>query len=153
MPSTHRFVALTVTPGVACKVILPPCSALQLCNAALAAQPGPSFDRCVLECDLATHSFVVASLLTTGVRQAALEVAITNDPNETAWFFLKVSLAHLYTRSLPLPLCLNRPSAVAPLAGAGPARVPRYGLHRRGEARQRLLSTCRRPRRRLRCER
>mmetsp|Transcript_50050 Transcript_50050/g.153995 ORF Transcript_50050/g.153995 Transcript_50050/m.153995 type:complete len:190 (+) Transcript_50050:86-655(+) len=95
MPS--RFVSLTVTPGVDCKVILPPCSALTLSNAALAAQPkSAAFGRCVLECDLATHSFVVCSLLTTGVRQAAPEITITNDPDEPAWFFLKASGPHSF---------------------------------------------------------
>jgi len=96
MPTKERFVALTVTPGVPCKVILPPCSALSLANAALAAQPGPSFGRCHLECDLATHSFVVCSLLTTGVLQASLDVTITNDPDETAWFFLNAKGPHAF---------------------------------------------------------
>lgn len=96
MPTVARFVALTVTPGVPCKVILPPCSALQLSNAALAAQPGQSFGRCQLECDLATHSFVICSLLTTGVRQAGLDVAITNDPAEAAWFFLNAKGPHAF---------------------------------------------------------
>ncbi|EOD09680.1 hypothetical protein EMIHUDRAFT_459910 [Emiliania huxleyi CCMP1516] len=102
MPS--RFVSLTVTPGVDCKVILPPCSALTLSNAALAAQPkSAAFGRCVLECDLATHSFVVCSLLTTGVRQAAPEITITNDPDEPAWFFLKASGPHSFHSRLGGP--------------------------------------------------
>jgi hypothetical protein len=96
VPMPTVFVALTVTPGVPCKVILPPCSALQLSNAALAAQPGQSFGRCQLECDLATHSFVICSLLTTGARQAGLDVAITNDPDETAWFFLNAKGPHAF---------------------------------------------------------
>jgi hypothetical protein len=96
MPTAARFVALTVTPGVPCKVILPPCSALQLSNAALAAPPGQAFGRCQLECDLATHSFVICSLLTTGVRQAGLDVAITNDPAEAAWFFLNAKGPHAF---------------------------------------------------------
>lgn len=139
MPS--RFVSLTVTPGVDCKVILPPCSALTLSNAALAAQPkSAAFGRCVLECDLATHSFVVCSLLTTGVRQAAPEITITNDPDEPAWFFLKVR-APLCSKLLRTCSAAH-PPARSGLAGERPALLPRARPAHRGQGDTPVVGRC-----------
>mmetsp|Transcript_21074 Transcript_21074/g.45237 ORF Transcript_21074/g.45237 Transcript_21074/m.45237 type:complete len:314 (-) Transcript_21074:330-1271(-) len=84
-----RIFATWVKPGKDCKVKLPPCSALEIKNAALSTSSGSPSERCVLECDLATHSFVLCSLAPGGPRQAALGTVITNDPSEPAWLFLK----------------------------------------------------------------
>jgi len=86
MPS--NFVSYTVTPGKACKVMLPPCSALEIKNAALVGAE-PLTGRCTLECDLATHSFVLCSLPPGGKRQAVLGTVLTNDPDQSAWLFFK----------------------------------------------------------------
>ena len=91
MPGRSAFFSTRVTPGRASKLALPPCSSLELSNAAIEAGTGradPSA-RCVLECDLATHSFVLCSLVPGGPRQAALGAVVTNDPAQRAWFFLK----------------------------------------------------------------
>jgi len=82
------MIALTATPGKQCKVVLPPCSALELKNAAL-APPGECSSRAVLECQLATRSFVLCSLTPDGPRQAALGTVVMNDPEQAAWVFLK----------------------------------------------------------------
>ena len=83
--ASSRFVALTVTPGTETKVILPPCSALELKNVA-AANPHTQ-QKATLECDLATKTFRLANV-TPRNKQQNLGVAITNDPNEIAWFYL-----------------------------------------------------------------
>ena len=90
MRTRSAFFSTTVRPGKATKLALPPCSSLELSNAAIepAAKPHPSA-RSVLECDLATHSFVLCALVPVGPRQAALGAVITNDPAQRAWFFLK----------------------------------------------------------------
>lgn len=84
----QRFVSLKVTPGVECRVNMPPCSALEIKHAALAAG-GPSTGRCTLECDLATHHFVLCSLPPGGHKQATLGTVITNDPDANAWLFFR----------------------------------------------------------------
>ena len=90
-----RFLALTVEPGVDCKVSMPPCSALEIKNAALAPAEksftgkGKQQQRCTLECDLATHHFVLCSLPPGGHQQASLGTVVTNDPDAPAWLFLK----------------------------------------------------------------
>lgn len=85
---SRRFFSVVVTPGEECKVELPPCSALEIKLAAL-AQPGPITARCTLECDLATHSFVLCSLPPGGPLQATIATVVTNDPDLPAWLFLK----------------------------------------------------------------
>ena len=85
---SRRFFSVVVTPGEQCKVELPPCSALEIKLAAL-AQPGPITARCTLECDLATHSFVLCSLPPGGPLQATIATVVTNDPDLPAWLFLK----------------------------------------------------------------
>lgn len=87
---SSRFVSLTVSPGRECKLSLPGCSALELKNAALASNEAPT-RRCTLECDLATHSFVLASIPPGAKRQAVLGTVLTNDPNEPAWLFFKAT--------------------------------------------------------------
>mmetsp|Transcript_4603 Transcript_4603/g.10014 ORF Transcript_4603/g.10014 Transcript_4603/m.10014 type:complete len:333 (+) Transcript_4603:196-1194(+) len=85
-----RIITIRVTPGDECKVVLPPCSALEIKNVALdAVSSAPLTERCTLECDLATHRFVLCSLTQSGPLQAALGTVITNDPAEAAWLFLK----------------------------------------------------------------
>ena len=86
MPS--KFIALTVRPNESCKIDLPPCSALDIKHAALATDGKPS-ERCVLECELATHSFVLCSIPPNGPLQASLGTVITNDPAQAAWMFLR----------------------------------------------------------------
>ena len=94
-PMAPRFLALTVEPGVDCKVSMPPCSALEIKNAALAPAEksftgkGKQQQRCTLECDLATHHFVLCSLPPGGHQQASLGTVVTNDPDAPAWLFLK----------------------------------------------------------------
>eukprot|EP00966_Prymnesium_polylepis_P077926 1806502-Prymnesium_polylepis.1 len=83
-----RFIALTVRPNESCKIELPPCSALDIKHAALATDGRPS-QRCVLECELATHSFVLCSIPPNAPLQASLGTVITNDPAEEAWMFLR----------------------------------------------------------------
>ena len=87
----RRFLALVVTPGVDCKVSMPPCSALEIKHAALANGKVPPGTRCTLECDLATQSFVLCSLPAGGPKQAKIGTVVTNDPDEPAWFFLKAT--------------------------------------------------------------
>jgi hypothetical protein len=84
----RKFISLVVTPGVECKITMPPCSALEIKHAALATS-GKLSDRCTLECDLATHQFVLCSLPPDGPKQASLATVVTNDPNAQAWLFLK----------------------------------------------------------------
>ena len=79
----------SVEPGKQCKVVLPPCSAIEIKNASLDARCGSTSERCVLECDLATRSFALCSLVPNGPRQAALGTVITNNPNDVAWLFLR----------------------------------------------------------------
>lgn len=86
---TNHLFRVKVTPGKESKVYLPPCSALEIRNAALSIESGRPSARSVLECDLATHSFVLCALVPNGPRQAALATVITNDPNEPAWLFFK----------------------------------------------------------------
>ena len=87
MPS--KFIGLVVRPGEDCKVELPPCSAFEIKHAALAVGGRPS-ERCTLECNLATHSFVLCSISrASGPLQAVLGTVVTNDPAQSAWFFLK----------------------------------------------------------------
>ena len=94
MPS--KFVSYTVTPGKACKVSLPPCSALEIKNAALIGDE-PLTGRSTLECDLATHRFVLCSLPPGGGRlQASLSTVVTNDPDQTAWLFLNATGARAF---------------------------------------------------------
>ena len=84
-----HILTVVVTPGTPCKIELPPCSALEIKQAALSGiEPLPA-ERCVLECDLASHSFVLCSIIPSGPHQAALGTVITNDPDEPAWVFLK----------------------------------------------------------------
>ena len=84
-----HILTIVVTPGTPCKIELPPCSALEIKQAALSGiEPLPA-ERCVLECDLASHSFVLCSIIPNGPHQAALGTVITNDPDEPAWVFLK----------------------------------------------------------------
>ena len=85
----RQFLSLVVQPGVDCKVAMPPCSALEIKNAALAVGKKPPAERSVLECDLATHSFVLCSLPPGGPMQAQLGTVVTNDPDAEAWLFLK----------------------------------------------------------------
>ena len=84
-----RLLSLIVEPGVDCKVELPPCSALEIKHAALAVDKRPPTERSVLECDLATHSFVLCSLPPGGPMQASLGTVVTNDPDSEAWIYLK----------------------------------------------------------------
>jgi len=84
----QRFVSLKVTPGVECRVNMPPCSALEIKHAAL-AMGGLLTGRCTLECDLATHHFVLCSLPPGGHKQATLGTVITNDPDANAWLFFR----------------------------------------------------------------
>ena len=85
-----RFLSVAVAPGQDCKVALPPCSAIEIRNAALAVgSAGPLTERCTLECDLATHSFVLCSLPPGGPMQASLGTVVTNDPDTPAWLFLR----------------------------------------------------------------
>ena len=89
MPNSRPILTVVVTPGTPCKIELPPCSALEIKQAALSSiEPLPA-ERCVLECDLASHSFVLCSIIPSGPHQAALGTVITNDPDERAWVFLK----------------------------------------------------------------
>ena len=90
MPPSASFIAYEVKPGDACKIAMPGCSALEIKHAALASGSS-SNARCTLECDLATHSFVLCSLPPGGRMQASLGTVVTNDPNETAWLFLKAT--------------------------------------------------------------
>uniref|UniRef100_A0A7S2GQM9 Nucleoplasmin-like domain-containing protein n=1 Tax=Haptolina brevifila TaxID=156173 RepID=A0A7S2GQM9_9EUKA len=82
------FFSLTITPGEDCKVLMPPCSALEIKHAALVAKPSA---RCTLECDLATHRFVLCSIPPGGPMQALLSTVVTNDPDQEAWLFLKAT--------------------------------------------------------------
>jgi hypothetical protein len=87
----RRFVSYKVTPGEECKVEMPPCSALEIKHAALMAGAPPK-ERCTLSCDLATHQFVLCSLPPGAIKmQASLGTVVTNDPDQTAWLFLKAS--------------------------------------------------------------
>ncbi|KAL1524603.1 hypothetical protein AB1Y20_019492 [Prymnesium parvum] len=82
-----KLIALTVRPNEPCRVDLPPCSALEIKQAALAhASPR---GRAVLECDLATHRFVLCSIPPCGPLQASLSTIVTNDPAHAAWMFLR----------------------------------------------------------------
>ena len=92
MASTSRLIALTVTPGRSCKIAMPNCSAMELKHAALApaVASASQSERCTLECTLATRSFVLCSL-PPGRMQASLGTVVTNDPDETAWLFLKAT--------------------------------------------------------------
>lgn len=83
-----RFFSTIVKPGTECKVELPPCSAIEMQHCAL-AEGGAVKERCTLECDLATHSFVLCSLPPGGPMQARLGTVVTNDPSVGAWLFLK----------------------------------------------------------------
>ena len=86
----RRFLSLAVKPGEDCKVAMPPCSALEFKHAALAADRGaPPTERCTLECDLATHQFVLCSLPPGAPMQASLGTVVTNDPDAPAWLFLR----------------------------------------------------------------
>ena len=85
-----RFFSTIVRPGAECKVELPPCSAIEMQHAAL-AEGGPLTTRSTLECDLATHSFVLCSLPAGGPLQARLGTVVTNDPDAAAWLFLKAT--------------------------------------------------------------
>jgi hypothetical protein len=85
-----RFFSTVVQPGAECKVELPPCSAIEIQHAAL-AEGGPLTSRATLECDLATHSFVLCSLPAGGPLQARLGTVVTNDPDAAAWLFLKAT--------------------------------------------------------------
>lgn len=87
----RRFLSLVVTPGTECKIVMPPCSALEIKHAALAAAKKPPMSRCTLECDLATHTFVLCSLPPGGPMQASLGTVVTNDPDVSAWLFLKAT--------------------------------------------------------------
>ena len=92
--TASSIIALVVEPGVDCKVSMPPCSALEIKNAALApavklAGKQQAQQRCTLECDLATHHFVLCSLPPGGHQQASLGTVVTNDPDVPAWLFLK----------------------------------------------------------------
>ena len=84
-----QILTVVVTPGTPCKIALPPCSALEIKQAALAGNEPLPAERCVLECDLASHSFLLCSIVPNGPHQAALGTVITNDPAEPAWVFLK----------------------------------------------------------------
>ena len=76
----------------------------------------------MLECDLATHSFVLCSLTPGGPRQAALGTVITNDPDQTAWLFLKARgprAFHVLGRMTSEVAAGSRKAARAPSADAG----------------------------------
>ena len=76
----------------------------------------------MLECDLATHSFVLCSLTPGGPRQAALGTVITNDPDQTAWLFLKARgprAFHVLGRMTSEVAAGSRKAAQAPSADAG----------------------------------
>ncbi len=89
MPTS--LIACKVTPGDhGCKIAMPGCSALEIKHCALAPGAAPS-TRCTLEMDLATHNFVLCSLPPGGRMQATLHTVVTNDPDQTAWLFLKAT--------------------------------------------------------------
>ena len=145
MPGRSAFFSTRVTPGRASKLALPPCSSLELSNAAIDAGTGradPSA-RCVLECDLATHSCVLCSLVPGGPRQAALGAVITNDPAQRAWFFLKARV-HPAARSHGHRIVTYRLTNQRRLSCAGtrPALLPRARPAHRGQGDTPVVGRC-----------
>ena len=135
---TRSLVCYTVRPGEDCKVVLPPCSALEIKHAALTAGSPPA-GRCTLLCDLATHGFVLCSMPPRGVRmQASLSTVVTNDPDQSAWIYLKATgerAFHVIGRLVVdrKSAAAKAPSAAGVTAGAGTV-VSQRRLHQRQEA-------------------
>lgn len=135
---TRSLVCYTVRPGEECKVVLPPCSALEIKHAALSAGSPPA-GRCTLLCDLATHGFVLCSLPPRGVRmQASLSTVVTNDPDQSAWIYLKATGERAFHVIGRLVVDRKSAGAKAPSApdaatGAGTV-VSQRRLHQRQEA-------------------
>ena len=140
MPNSRPILTVVVTPGTPCKIELPPCSALEIKQAALSSiEPLPA-ERCVLECDLASHSFVLCSIIPSGPHQAALGTVITNDPDERAWVFLKARGPRAFHVICQLVVDDSKPDASPAelVVPPGYQRVTRESLLRESTARPEL---------------
>ena len=140
MPNSRPILTVVVTPGTPCKIELPPCSAREIKQAALSSiEPLPA-ERCVLECDLASHSFVLCSIIPSGPHQAALGTVITNDPDERAWVFLKARGPRAFHVICQLVVDDSKPDASPAelVVPPGYQRVTRESLLRESTARPEL---------------
>ena len=131
-----HILTVVVTPGTPCKIELPPCSALEIKQAALSGIERLPAERCVLECDLASHSFVLCSIIQNGPHQAALGTVITNDPDEPAWVFLKARGPHAFHVLCQLVVDDSKPDASPAelIVPPGYQRVTRESLLREENA-------------------